>query len=80
MKHLALAFLVLAACTDDQPDPTPHDIGKTVVEMCGQPPLAPGWQVQSNGGVVTMSTDEYNAIVKYRDDSAAWRECAIAIP
>ena len=79
MKALVLAIALLAACNaDDQKPPT--EVGKIVVEMCGEPPLAPGWAVQSNGDTVTMTTTDYTAINKWREDVAAWRDCVTNLP
>jgi hypothetical protein len=81
MKTVALvaALVFLAACPaqDDKP---PTEVGKIVVEMCGEAPSAPGWGVQSNGDTVTMSTADYSAILKWREDVAAWRDCTVNLP
>jgi hypothetical protein len=82
MKTLLLASLLFAACNDDpsQMQP-PTEVGKIVVEMCGEPPLAPGWAIQANGdGTVTMSSADYTAINKWREDVATWRDCATNLP
>lgn len=78
MRHLLLAAIVLAAC--DQPDNTPHDVGKLVVEMCGEPVNAPGWVASFNGDTTTLSTTDYVAIMKFREDITSWRDCVVSIP
>lgn len=80
MRYL-LAVALLAACTDETPAPvTPTKIGEVAVMDCGEPPLAPGWSASFNGGTASMPTADYNAIVQWRDQIAAWRDCVVAHP
>jgi hypothetical protein len=74
MKALAVAGILLAACTTET-DTTPIDVGMTVKEMCGPSPNAPGWVVSSNGDTVSMTRTDYAAIQAWQQQVSNWNYC-----
>lgn len=70
-----LFALLAAACGDN----VAGDVGATVTEMCGPAPLAPGWSVGVTANAVTMSSSDYNAILRWRGDVDAWEACVTTL-
>jgi hypothetical protein len=75
MKTLVIVVAVLAsACTTDgqAADPSP-------VELCGQPPLAPGFSVAYRDGVATLPADQMQAISRFAADYDTWANCILSL-
>lgn len=75
--RIAALLTVLMACTDAG---RTDEIGKVVVEDCGEAPLYPGTVVAFDNGLATMSIDAYRALNAWMESSAQWRDCVVQHP
>lgn len=76
LAAMALALSV-SACASEGSETV--DVGELVIEMCGNPPLRPGWAAAFDNGSACLKTATWNELEAWHGEIDAWRDCVTGL-